>query len=140
MAAGRKAGLKAGARLLKGGLWRRRCQTSASVFRKVCRKAAGQGWEMLFFPTAAPGTSAFLGRPALLAARAASSRAAYTFNPQVAGAGWGLWADPRPPLQPSCPPTVQPGCVRPLPPGSQQKWVQTWMFCFCCSTTACYGA
>lgn len=51
---------------------------------------------------------------------------AQTFNPRAAGAAQL--------------PTVQPGCQRPLPPGSGQKWVPTRIFCFCCTTTACYGA
>lgn len=35
-------------------------QTSASAFQRVFRKAAGQGWTMLFLLMAAPGAPAFL--------------------------------------------------------------------------------
>lgn len=137
-AVGEKAGLKPGARLLDGMLWKWGGQTSASAFQKLFRKAAGQGWEMLFLLMAASGAPAFL-QEACPACRLPCQPclqpalpAAYTLNPQAAAAAWTLGAAQEP--------TMQPGLVHPMPLGSRQKWIQTWMLCSCCSPSVYHRA
>lgn len=56
----------------------------------------------------------------------------HTLNPQAAAAAWALGAAQEP--------TMQPGLVRPMPLGSRQKWIQTWMLCSCCSTSVYHRA